>query len=67
MSATCEGVLIRVPLGTGETRTRGSKLSNPKNKDRKFHYGNYSDYDLELKSRRGDSVQPTRLKHKKLN
>ena len=25
---------------TGETRTRGSKLSNPKNKDRKFHYGN---------------------------
>ena len=33
----------------------------------KFHDGNYSDYELELKSRRGDSVQPTRLKHKKLN
>ena len=25
---------------TGEKRTRGSKLSNPKNKDRTFHYGN---------------------------
>ena len=33
----------------------------------KFHDGNYSDYELELKSRRGDSVQPTRVKHKKLN
>ena len=25
---------------TGEKRTRGSKLSNPKNKDRTFHYDN---------------------------
>ena len=33
----------------------------------KFHDGNYSDYELELKNRRGDSVQPTRVKHKKLS
>ena len=33
----------------------------------KFHDGNYSDYELELKNRRGDSIQPTRVKHKKLN
>ena len=33
----------------------------------KFHDGNYSDYELELKNRRGDSIQPTRVKHKKLS
>ena len=33
----------------------------------KFHEGNYSDYELELKNRRGDSIQPTRVKHKKLS
>ena len=33
----------------------------------RFHDGNYSDYEVELKSRRGDSTQPTRVKHKKLN
>ncbi len=33
----------------------------------KFHDGNYSDYELELKKRRGDSIQPTRVKHKKLS
>ena len=33
----------------------------------KFHDGNYYDYELELKNRRGDSMQPTRVKHKKLN
>ena len=33
----------------------------------KFHDGNYSDYELELKNRRGDSIQPTRDKHKKLS
>ena len=33
----------------------------------KFHDGNYSDYELELKNRRGDSIQPTRVKRKKLN
>ena len=33
----------------------------------KFHDGNYSDYELELKNRRGDSIQPTKVKHKKLN
>ena len=32
-----------------------------------FHDGNYSDYELELKNRRGDSIQPTRVKHKKLS
>ena len=33
----------------------------------KFHEGNYSDYELELKNRRGDSIQPTRVKHKKFS
>tara|TARA_Y100001933_G_scaffold49131_1_gene47957 strand:+ start:75 stop:1742 length:1668 start_codon:yes stop_codon:yes gene_type:complete len=33
----------------------------------KFHDGNYSDYELELKNRRGDSIQPTRVKHKKFS
>lgn len=33
----------------------------------KFHDGNYSDYELELKNRRGDSIQSTRVKHKNLN
>ena len=33
----------------------------------KFHDGNYSDYELELKNRRGDTIQPTGVKHKKLN
>ena len=33
----------------------------------KFHDGNYSDYELELRNRRGDSIQPTRVKHKKLS
>ena len=33
----------------------------------KFHDGNYSDYELELKNRRGDSIQPTKVKHKKLS
>ena len=33
----------------------------------KFHDGNYSDYELESKNRRGDSIQPTRVKHKKLS
>jgi len=33
----------------------------------KFHDGNYSDYELELKNRRGDSIQPTGVKHKKLS
>ena len=33
----------------------------------KFHDGNYSDYELELKNRRGDSIHPTRVKHKKLS
>ena len=33
----------------------------------KFHDGNYSDYELESKNRLGDSIQPTRVKHKKLS
>ena len=33
----------------------------------KFHDGNYSDYELELKNRRGDSIEPTRVKHKKFS
>ena len=32
-----------------------------------FHEGNYSEYELELKKRRGESLQPTRMKYKKLN
>ena len=32
----------------------------------KFHDCNYSDYELELKNRRGDSIQPPRVNHKKL-
>ena len=32
-----------------------------------FHEGNYSEYELELKKRRGESLQPTRVKYKKLN
>ena len=32
-----------------------------------FHEGNYSEYDFELKKRRGESLQPTRMKYKKLN
>ena len=32
-----------------------------------FHEGNYSEYEFELKKRRGESPQPTRMKYKKLN
>ena len=32
-----------------------------------FHEGNYSEYEFELKKRRGESLQPTRMKYKKLN
>ena len=32
-----------------------------------FHEGNYSEYEFELKKRRGESLQPTRVKYKKLN
>ena len=32
-----------------------------------FHEGNYSEYEFELKKRHGESLQPTRMKYKKLN
>ena len=32
-----------------------------------IYEGNYSNYELELKNRRGDSIQPTRVKHKKFS